>query len=90
MSSVSHFSFGPGNQDGQSVCLADYCEIFGACADRFDAPCDASKLQQQKTRCEKLLLQCFPPGAGLLLALHKKKGSNLKQHPNMNKNITSW
>lgn len=54
-----------GNQQssGQSVCLADYCDIFGACADPLDVPCDASKLQQQKNRCEKLLLQCFPPGA---------------------------
>ena len=34
-----------------------------ACAGPLDVPCDASKLQQQKHRCEKLLLQCFPPGA---------------------------
>jgi len=42
--------------------MADYCEIFGAC-EADQAPCEAQRMAEQKKRCEKLLLQCFPPGS---------------------------
>eukprot|EP00913_Durusdinium_trenchii_P004526 g4203.t1 len=53
---------GNGSEPGQSVCMADYCEIFGAC-EADQAPCEAQRMAEQKKRCEKLLLQCFPPGS---------------------------